>query len=146
MIEEYLKRTLKEEGLIEIKRNELASLFDVVPSQINYVINTRFTIQHGYAVESKRGGGGYIRIIKVQVQSDTELLERMAAIIGNRVTMKEAQVIIQTLFENEYMTRREAQMILSAMDDHNYSGRPLLDEQIRANVLLSMIQLLILKK
>ncbi len=147
LIEEYLKKALKNEGLIEIKRNELASFFDVVPSQINYVINTRFTIQHGYSVESKRGGGGYIRIIKVQVQNDTEMLERMASIIGNRVTLKEAQVIIQTLYENEYTTRREAQMMLAAVDDQNYTGRPELDERLRANILLSMIQqLLILKK
>ena len=147
LIEEYLKKALKNEGLIEIKRNELASFFDVVPSQINYVINTRFTIQHGYSVESKRGGGGYIRFIKVQVQNDTEMLERMASIIGNRVTLKEAQVIIQTLYENEYTTRREAQMMLAAVDDQNYTGRPELDERLRANILLSMIQqLLILKK
>lgn len=147
LIEEYLKKALKDEGLIEIKRNELANFFDVVPSQINYVINTRFTIQHGYSVESKRGGGGYIRIIKVQVQNDTEMLERMASIIGNRVTLKEAQVIIQTLYENEYTTRREAQMMLAAVDDQNYMGRPELDERLRANILLSMIQqLLILKK
>ena len=58
MIEEYLKDVIREQGRIEIKRHELADLFDCVPSQINYVINTRFTIQHGYAVESKRGGGG----------------------------------------------------------------------------------------
>lgn len=146
MIEEYLKRALSEEGLIEIRRNELADRFDCVPSQINYVINTRFTIQHGYAVESKRGGGGYIRIIKVQVNDNAEMLERMSKVIGNRVSQKEAQAIIQTLYENDYMTRREAQMMLAAIDEENYTGRQVLDEQLRANILLSMTRLLILKK
>ncbi|MDR1568298.1 MAG: CtsR family transcriptional regulator, partial [Streptococcaceae bacterium] len=67
MIEEYLKRLLEESGMIEIKRNELSLQFDVVPSQINYVIKTRFSLSRGYEVESKRGGGGYIRIVKIKV-------------------------------------------------------------------------------
>lgn len=146
MIEEYLKRALSKEGLVEIKRNELADFFDCVPSQINYVINTRFTIQHGYAVESKRGGGGYIRIIKVQVNDNAEMLDWMTQIIGSRVSQKEAQAMIQTLYENDYMTRREAQMMLAAIDAANFTGRQVLDEQLRANILLSMIRLLILKK
>lgn len=146
MIEEYLKRALNKEGLVEIRRNELADFFDCVPSQINYVINTRFTIQHGYAVESKRGGGGYIRIIKVQVNDIAEMLDRMTQIIGNHVSLKEAQAIIQSLYENDYMTRREARIMLAAVDDENYTGHQMVDGQLRANILLSMIRLLILKK
>lgn len=145
MIEEYLKKALSKEGEIEIQRNQIASLFNCVPSQINYVINTRFTTQHGYVVESKRGGGGYIRIIEMQISNDLDLLERMYKIIGNRISQKEAQAIIQTLYDNKLMTRREAQIMLAAMDESNFSGNQILDNQIRANVLLSMIQLLILK-
>ena len=91
LIEEYLKKVLQEEGKIEIQRNEIAEIFNCVPSQINYVINTRFTMQHGYDVESKRGGGGYIRIVKVQVNSNIDLLERMNQIIGNHISEKEGQ-------------------------------------------------------
>ena len=145
MIEEYLKNAIHEQGRIEIKRHELAELFDCVPSQINYVINTRFTIQHGYAVESKRGGGGYIRIIKMQVQNDTELLDRMSQIIGQSVSEKEAQIIIQTLYDNELMTRREAQIMLAAVAQSNLTGTRTVDKQLRANILISMIRLLILK-
>ncbi|HZK23368.1 MAG TPA: CtsR family transcriptional regulator [Atopostipes sp.] len=145
MIEEYLKNVIREQGRIEIKRHELAKLFDCVPSQINYVINTRFTMQHGYAVESKRGGGGYIRIIKMQIQNDTELLDRMSQIIGQSVSEKEAQIIIQTLYENELMTRREAQIMLAAIEQNNFTGTRTVDKQLRANILISMIRLLILK-
>ena len=88
MIEEYLKKALKEEGKVEIQRNEIADLFDCVPSQINYVINSRFTIQHGYTVESKRGGGGYIRIIEIQVNNNAEQLELMDEIIGTELSEK----------------------------------------------------------
>ena len=144
-IEEYLKKVLQEEGKIEIQRNEIAEIFDCVPSQINYVINTRFTMQHGYDVESKRGGGGYIRIVKVQVNNNIDLLDHMSQIIGNHISEKEAQVIIDTLYDNELMTNREAQIMLAAIEQQNYSGNPLIDNQIRANILLSMIELLILK-
>jgi len=145
MIEEYLKSAIKENGRIEIKRKELANLFDCVPSQINYVINTRFTIQHGYAVESKRGGGGYIRIVKMQIKNDTSMLDRMRQIIGSSVSEKEAEIIIQTLYDNDLMTRREAQIMGAAMEEDNYSGGQANDNQIRANILISMIKLLILK-
>jgi len=145
MIEEYLKNAIKENGRIKIKRKELANLFDCVPSQINYVINTRFTIQHGYNVESKRGGGGYIRIVKIQIQDDTTMLDRMRQIIGDSVSEKEAEIIIQTLFENELMTRREAQIMGAAMEQDNYNGSQKYNNQIRANILISMIKLLILK-
>ena len=145
MIEEYLKNALQAEGKIEIQRNEVAELFNCVPSQINYVINTRFTMQHGYNVESKRGGGGYIRIVKVQVNSNIDLLERMSQIIGNHISEKEGQIIIGTLYDNELMTNREAQIMLAAIAQPNYSGNQLIDNQLRANILLSMIELLILK-
>jgi len=145
MIEEYLKNALQAEGKIEIQRNEVAELFNCVHSQINYVINTRFTMQHGYNVESKRGGGGYIRIVKIQVNSNADLLERMSQIIGNHVSEKEGQIIIGTLYDNDLMTSREAQIMLAAIAQQNYSGNQLIDNQLRANILLSMIELLILK-
>lgn len=102
-------------------------------------------MQHGYNVESKRGGGGYIRIVKIQVNSNTDLLERMSQIIGNHVTEKEGQVIIRTLYKNDLMTSREAQIMLAAIAQENYSGNQLIDNQLRAKILLSMIDLLILK-
>lgn len=70
-IEEYIKELLAKSGIAEIKRSMLADSFQVVPSQINYVIKTRFTESRGYEVESKRGGGGYIRIAKVHFQTNT---------------------------------------------------------------------------
>lgn len=72
IIEAYLKKILADNEQIEIRRSEIAKLFNCVPSQINYVINTRFTEQRGYVVNSKRGGGGYIRIVKVQFLDDRD--------------------------------------------------------------------------
>ena len=75
IIEQYLKDILADSQQIEIKRSEVAELFNCVPSQINYVIKTRFTIPNGYLVQSKRGGGGYIRIAKVNLIDDTDILD-----------------------------------------------------------------------
>ena len=74
VIETYLKQVLEisQQDILEIKRSEIADKFQCVPSQINYVINTRFTIERGYIVESKRGGGGYIRIMKVESQDSVQ--------------------------------------------------------------------------
>ncbi|MDN6195360.1 MAG: CtsR family transcriptional regulator [Atopostipes suicloacalis] len=145
MIEEYLKKTLKKEGRIEIQRNEIAERFDCVPSQINYVINSRFTIQHGYSVESKRGGGGYIRIIKIQVNDNADSLEKINDIIGDELSEKEAEIIINTLYKNNLMTTREGQMMLAAMEERNYNMNQKITTQTRANILSSMVKLLILR-
>ena len=88
IIENYLKQVLEmsEKDVVEIKRSEIADKFQCVPSQINYVINTRFTIERGYVVESKRGGGGYIRIMKVQSYDHAHLIDQLLSLIDNKVT------------------------------------------------------------
>ena len=73
-IERYIKKILEasHDGIVELQRNELALQFSCVPSQINYVLSTRFTTEQGYIVESRRGGGGYVRIVKAYVADDSE--------------------------------------------------------------------------
>lgn len=118
IIEEYLKKVLEISGeeMLEIKRSEIADKFQCVPSQINYVINTRFTIERGYLVESKRGGGGYIRIIKVRANSKNSLIDQMLSIIGKNITQPSATDIINSLFDEEVITEREARIMLSVLD------------------------------
>ena len=88
-IEEYIKELLGQSGIAEIQRSNLADTFQVVPSQINYVIKTRFTESRGYIVESKRGGGGYIRIVKVRF-SDKH--HRINALLQNLADQLSEQV------------------------------------------------------
>src|SRR5690625_2496324 len=90
IIEQYLKEILhqNEEKMIEIRRSEIADQFQCVPSQINYVINTRFTVEKGYIVESKRGGGGYIRIIRIQHQDKSDLIDDIIEMINPTVTQQ----------------------------------------------------------
>lgn len=116
IIEAYLKQVLKGEEDIEIRRSEIADRFQCVPSQINYVINTRFTPKHGYTVESKRGGGGYIRIIKLSVIDKADYIDQIIATIEPVVSLRDAESIIQNLQTNDILTHDEALIMLSALD------------------------------
>ena len=116
LIENYLKNVLTSQEKVEIRRSEIADRFNCVPSQINYVINTRFTVQQGYLVESKRGGGGYIRIMKVNLVSDIEVIHSLLAILQEKLSAKQALHMVHNLYENDIVSKREAELMLVAMD------------------------------
>ncbi|WP_416829395.1 CtsR family transcriptional regulator [Ectobacillus polymachus] len=118
IIEQYLKRVidLSENNHIVIKRSEVADKFDCVPSQINYVINTRFTLEHGFIVESKRGGGGYIRIIKVKLHDEIDLIDQMLQLVGTSIAQTGAENIIHRLFDEKIISNREAKLMISVID------------------------------
>ncbi|MFC4620212.1 CtsR family transcriptional regulator [Camelliibacillus cellulosilyticus] len=142
IIEAYIKEIMNTQKEIEIKRSELADQFQCVPSQINYVLKTRFSIERGYAVESKRGGGGYIRIIKVRPSNNTELLDRLLNLIDERVTQSQAQSIIITLLEEGLISEREARLMISAVDRTVLDLSIPLRDEVRANILKAMLQAL----
>ena len=141
IIENYLKQVLEmsEKDILEIKRSEVADKFQCVPSQINYVINTRFTIERGYIVESKRGGGGYIRIMKVKSQDYADLIDQLISIIGYRVSQSTAEDIISRLINEEVINEREAKIMMSVIDRSViYIDLPDRDE-LRARILTAML-------
>lgn len=111
LIESYLKEKLDHKEEIEIRRSEMANLFDCVPSQINYVIKTRFTIPQGYKVESKRGGGGYIRIVKINLMENGSYLLHVADLIEESLVENDAFAILDQLFMNGIIDLRELQLI-----------------------------------
>ncbi len=113
IIEEYLLNILKQtpSGTIQVKRSELAELFQCVPSQINYVISTRFTVEKGFIVESKRGGGGFIRIRKVRFSTRKAYFDVLLRMIGNRMTQQAAEDLITRLTDEGLMTEREGRMV-----------------------------------
>ncbi|MFA1821625.1 CtsR family transcriptional regulator [Virgibacillus oceani] len=144
VIERYLKQTLKVQGknVIEIKRSEIADQFQCVPSQINYVINTRFTVEKGYIVESKRGGGGYIRIIKVIHQEQSELIDEIIAMIQPTVTQQIAIDVLNRLKEEGLITGREMKIMASVMDRQVLAFQLPLRDEIRARLLVTMLSTL----
>lgn len=144
IIEGYLKQIIELEGKghIEIKRSELADKFQCVPSQINYVINTRFTAERGYLVESKRGGGGYIRILRVASHSQDALFDEMIRQIDGMAPQTVAEHIIYRLIDEEIVSKREAKLMLAAIDRSTLQLPLPMRDEIRARVLKAMLMTL----
>ena len=109
-IEEYIKELLSQSGTAEIQRSNLADAFQVVPSQINYVIKTRFT-------ESKRGGGGYIRIVKVRFSDKHHMINDLLQNLADQLSEQVFTDVIQLLFDEKIITEREGNLILATASD-----------------------------
>lgn len=135
-IDEMLSET---GGSAELQRAELASRFNCVPSQINYVIATRFSPEHGYIVESRRGGGGYIRITRVAMEPKMLIMHTVNA-VGERIDVNTSGALIANLLYNGAINDTEGRMILSATS--NNALRPALQEErdaLRASILKQMM-------
>lgn len=145
IIEQYLKELLADSDgePVEIKRAYIAEKFDCVPSQLNYVIKTRFTNEHGYLVESKRGGGGYIRITKVETHTKAEYLARLKQMIGTGLSQRNAQHIVQSMYENEVITLKEGKIINAALDRESLMIELPYRDQLRAKILLNIIDVIL---
>ncbi len=141
IIEGYLKQVLElgGEGHIEIKRSEIADKFQCVPSQINYVINTRFTAERGYLVESKRGGGGYIRILRVRANSQIDLIDDVLRQIEGGASQTMAEDLVYRLIDEQVISKREAKLMLAAIDRSTIDLHLPLRDVIRSKILRAML-------
>ncbi|MBP1932503.1 CtsR family transcriptional regulator [Ammoniphilus resinae] len=141
IIEQHLKMILQQSknGLIEIQRSELADKFQCVPSQINYVISTRFTTEKGYLVESKRGGGGYIRIRKVEILRSKNLYSLLMDMIGDEMSQSQAEDMVGRLQEEEIISHREAQIMRAAISRDVLSFQVQIRDKLRAVIMRAMI-------
>jgi len=139
-IEQFIKEMLAQadDASISLQRNELASQLGCVPSQINYVLSTRFTSGQGYIVESRRGGGGYIRITR-SVMPHQEFSYHLINSIGQKLTAKEAENYVKSCFENELITKSEAKLIMSATSEQALSKIKSGRDLIRADIFKSML-------
>ena len=146
IIENFLKQVISDaKGVAEIQRNELASRFNCVPSQINYVISTRFTNDRGYFVESRRGGGGYIRISRVNVTGADMggYLMHMVSAIGDRIGQMDADAFISNFVDYDAIEPREADIMGAAVSDKTLLGVPPRErDAIRAVILKNMLTVL----
>ena len=115
-IESFIKTMItQEEPEVELKRNELAEYFGCAPSQINYVLATRFSPDHGYIIESRRGGGGYIRIVRVVQTGAQRLMYLTNERIGDAISEPEAVRLIHQLVEQGLVTLAEGEIMRSAI-------------------------------
>ena len=139
MIEEFIKDLFDEQNeAIEIQRNELAEQFKCVPSQINYVISTRFKPQQGYYVESKRGGGGHITIKKVKSDKEDYLLHIIKN-IGNSLTANETDILISNFLSYNIITAKEAKLLKVATSDNVLRLPKELKDETRARIFKNML-------
>ena len=117
MIAEFIRGELEDaDGVLELQRNDLAQRFHCVPSQINYVMSTRFSPEHGYIVESRRGGGGYIRITRVRVDRPTLLMHFINS-IGPEIDTQSALAIVRNLYKTEAISQETARLLQIVLSD-----------------------------
>ena len=139
-IEEYLKTLLEVQDYIELQRSELAGIFSCVPSQINYVLSTRFTPTQGYIVESRRGGGGYLRIIKLSWEElSTERGGSFPNMEEDGVSQGEAEGVLRRLREEDMITDREFMLLRAMLDRQALGGQRQEQERLRARLLLTAV-------
>ncbi len=146
-IEQFIKELMSEyEGKIELQRNELAQHFNCAPSQINYVLATRFTPDKGYIIESRRGGGGYIRVLRLSVETSEHLFRLVTTRIGDQISERDAQDVICRLVESNAVAKREGALMHAAVSDKALNIPALLKDKIRAGILKQMLLVLLSKE
>ena len=117
LVAQYILNMLEaQDGSAEIRRNELAGSLGCVPSQINYVITSRFTPEQGYIVESRRGGGGYIRISRVKMDKGTAVMHIVNS-VGNTLDRATAEAMLNNMLQRELMQLQTAKAIAAALSD-----------------------------
>ena len=138
IIEEFILKTLGEDDFIDISRNELANFFSCANSQINYVLDTRFTTDRGFIKESHRGGGGFIRITRVEL-SDDNVCNLVLESVGDELTYKRLEQILYRLSTEKIITKREEDIILAALKDSAMSMPFGFKDKLRAGQFKSIL-------
>lgn len=138
IIEEFIKELFDEEDSIEIQRNELAEQFKCVPSQINYVIATRFKPSQGYYVESRRGGGGHITIKKVN-NTKSDYIMHIINNIGSEITSNEVDILISDFLTYDIIQAKEAKLIKVATSDNVLRLDKDIKDKVRARIFKNML-------
>lgn len=136
-IENYIKQLLQESGgLLRLQRNDLADVFNCVPSQINYVLKTRFTIERGFLVESQRGGGGFIEIRQITFDHPLEqYVYTVVGIIGDAISQQQALNMIFNLTEKGILTDRESAIFQAVVNRSNLNIQLPYRDILRAQLL-----------
>lgn len=143
-IENFIREMFEHDGSVELKRNELAQHFNCVPSQINYVISTRFTNERGYIVESRRGGGGYIKITRLNLSRNERIMHIIQS-VGDSIDVMTVEAIVNTLYVNNIMNGDEAKLILAACSNNALSvvSDGVAKNKIRASIFKNLLLLFV---
>ncbi len=140
MIAQFIDEVLNEtEGSAELRRADIASRFGCVPSQVNYVISTRFSPERGYIVESRRGGGGYIRIRRVRMDPQQLIMHTVNA-VGDRIDAQTTAALVANAVDSGALTRGAGVLMLAATSDSALRPAPVeYRDAVRASILKQML-------
>lgn len=140
LVAQYIRNAIEEQnGEAEIRRNELATTLGCVPSQINYVITSRFTPEQGYIVESRRGGGGYIRITRINTSRSGAIMHIVNA-IGSTLDKATAEIMLDNMLSRNIIDARTAKLMAAAMGERTYLSVPQqYRDSLRAAVFKNML-------
>ena len=140
LIARFIRDSLEDaDGVLELRRNDLAEQFHCVPSQINYVMSTRFSPENGYIVESRRGGGGYIRITRVRLDRPTLLMSVINS-IGGSIDAQSASAIVHNLADADALSTEAANLLLTALSDAALRSVPTVQRSVlRADIMRQML-------
>ena len=146
IIETFILKTMGEDNYIDISRNELADFFSCANSQINYVLDTRFTMDKGFLIESHRGGGGFIRIKKLSFGEDDYVRNLILETIGEELTEKRMNQIIDRLKREKIVTEREGLIVSAGLSDDALSMPFSFKDKLRAGQFKYILTIILSEK
>lgn len=138
VIENFILSTLGTSSDLNLSRNELADYFNCAPSQINYVLTTRFNLNRGFIIQSQRGGGGYIRIVRIK-DFDDNYIHKVIDSIKDEITFNDARFVLEDLKNKKFITIPQANTLLYAITDRALTNPIKLEGKLRANILKNVI-------
>ncbi len=140
IIEQFILEQMLTDSEVSLSRNELANFFNCAPSQINYVLSTRFTPVRGYDIESRRGGGGFIRVNKITVTDRNGYLQQLLTNgIGNELDYNSSLQLLDNLKNRLFITDGEYSIIKSAIADKALAAPIKIQNSIRAKILKNIL-------
>lgn len=139
VIESFILSTMGSSNNINLSRNELADYFNCAPSQINYVLTTRFNINRGFIIQSQRGGGGFIRLVKIK-DFDNHYINRIIETnLSSGISQKNATYLVEDLVQKEFLTPTQAKTLLYAISDKALSNPIKMEDNLRANIIKNVL-------
>ena len=139
IIERFILEQMQEENVLNLSRNELASFFNCAPSQINYVLSTRFTNPRGFIVESRRGGGGYVKVIRLSSENGDYIQTLISEMLSDEIDFTTAKQICDNLLDRGIINKGECDVIISAISNNALINPIKLEDKLRANILRNIL-------
>lgn len=139
IIEAFILSTMGSSDDINLSRNELADYFNCAPSQINYVLSTRFNLNRGYIIQSQRGGGGFIRLVKIKDFNKSYIYQIIDNNLSGEISFKNAQFLLEDLCSKGFISKERAQTILYAISDKALASPVKLEGMLRSNILKNVL-------